>query len=326
MIIDFHAHYLAREHLNMHTCTPEGHIIGAAIHGQGANAIMEANGIPLGSSCQPEAFHNLPARLELMAQSGVDLEVLSPPPFMCFQQIAGNEAARLTREQNEAIASVVRQNSDSFRGLGIVPLQDPEIAATEVVYLMDTLGLSGIEILTHVAGKDLDQLNLDPLWQALDERAAVVLLHPDNGLNTPRLLRYYLWNLLGNPVETALALACLAFSGVFEHFPHIRFIAAHGGGVAPFVLGRWEHGAAVRPELAHLKISPASILNHIYVDSIVHSPQVLYALIEMLGAERIVLGSDMPFDMGTEKPVALSGASLPENIRQRILARHQDLI
>jgi aminocarboxymuconate-semialdehyde decarboxylase len=326
MIIDFHTHYLAREHLDMHTRTPEGRIIGATMSGQGKDAIMETNGIILGSSCTPEEFHNLDARLELMEQSGVDMEVLSPPPFMFFMQIAGAEAARLTREQNEAIAAVARQYPKSFRGLGIVPLQDTSIAVKEVTYLMDTLGLIGIEILTHIAGKNLDQPDLDPLWQALDEREAVVLIHPDNGLTTERLKPYHLWNLLGNPVETALALASLAFSGIFDRFPRIRFIAAHGGGVAPFLVGRWERGAAVRPELAHLRTSPLDLLRHIYVDSIVHGPQELQYLIDILGADRIVLGSDTPFDMGTREPVSLFGALLPDDVRQRILAHHQDLV
>src|SRR5262249_31119958 len=150
--------------------------------------------------------------------------------------------------------------------------------------------------------------------------------HPNYVLGAERLSRYYLMNLLGNPVETAVALASLMFGGVFGRFPHIHFLAAHGGGVAPFVIGRWEHAARVRPELAHLLTSPPELLRHIYVDSIVHgAPELLY-LIEKLGAEHIVLGSDFPFDMGVQDPVALFGASLAEDVRQQILAGHQALL
>jgi aminocarboxymuconate-semialdehyde decarboxylase len=141
-----------------------------------------------------------------------------------------------------------------------------------------------------------------------------------------RLTRYYLTNLLGNPVETAVALASLIFGGVLDRFPRIRFLAAHGGGVAPFVIGRWEHAARVQPELAHLSASPLELLRRIYVDSIVHGTPELLSLIEMLGAERIVLGSDFPFDMGTWEPTTLFGAKLPENVRQQILAGHQALL
>ena len=326
MIIDFHAHYLAREHLQMHAKTPDGRIVGSSMRGQGKDAVMETNGIPLGTSCKPGDFYDLAARLEFMAATGVDVEVLSPPPFMSFTEIAGPEAAKLVREQNEAIAEVVRLYPASFRGLGVAPLQDAASAVAEIAYLMDTLGLAGVEILTQIAGKNLDQPDLEPVWQALDARHAVVLIHPLDVLGAERLTRYYLRNLLGNPAETAVALACLAFSGVLERFPHIRFIAAHGGGVAPFVIGRWEHGARVRPELAHLPASPLTLLRQMYVDSLVHGAPELRYLIEMLGADRIVLGSDTPFDMGTRDPAALFGATLPDDVRQAILAGHQDLL
>ena len=149
-------------------------------------------------------------------------------------------------------------------------------------------------------------------------------------MTLPTEKSFVLWfgmapNLLGNPVETALALASLAFGGVFDRFPHIRFIALHGGGIAPFIVGRWQRGASVRPELAHLSASPLDLLRHTYVDSIVHGSEELLYLIEMLGAEHIVLGSDFPFDMGVRDPIALFGASLSENVDQQILARPPDL-
>lgn len=326
MIIDFHTHYLAREHMQMHVRAADGRVIGASVRKQGKDIILEANGNPLGSSCKPEEFYDLAERLELMERSGVDMHVLSPPPFMFFTEIAGAEAAGLLREQNEAITAVVRQYPNSFRGLGVAPLQEADLAVQEIAYAMDKLGLIGIEILTHIMGKNLDHPDLEPVWQALDERQAVVLVHPDKVLGAERLTRYYLWNLLGNPVETAQALASLAFSGVFERFPHIRFIASHGGGAAPFLVGRWERGAAVRPELAHLRTSPLDQLRHIYVDSIVHgAPQIRY-LIGLLGAGCIVLGSDFPFDMGTRESVALFDMLLDDDERQSILAGHQDLI
>ena len=319
MIIDFHTHYLAQEHLQMHVKTPNGRVNGSSLRGQGKDAIAEANGVPLGSACNPEDYYNLAARLERMAATGVDMQVLSPPPYMAFPDISGSEAAPLIREQNEAIASVVRQYPASFRGIGMAPLQNVTSAVAEIVYLMDTLQLGGIEILTQIAGKNLDAPELDPVWQALDERQAIVLIHPNAVLGMERLTKYYLMNLLGNPVETALALASLMFGGVLDRFPHIRFLAAHGGGIAPFVIGRWEHGAHVRPELAHLSASPLELLRHIYVDSIVHGAAELLYLIEMVGVEHIVLGSDFPFDMGVQDPAALFGAAIPGATRTRIL-------
>ena len=326
MIIDFHAHYLAQEHLQMHEKTGAGHVVGAGLRKQGNDLSIEANGIPLGrNTCKPEDFYDLTTRLEFMSASGIDMQLLSPPPFMSFTDVAGATAARLTREQNEAIAQVVRQYPTFFRGLGAVPFQDAEIAVAEIAYLMDTLKLSGVEILTYMAGKNLDSPDLDPIWQALDERHALVLIHPNDVLGSERLTKYYLRNLLGNPVETALALACLIFGGVIDRFPHIRFIAAHGGGAAPFLIGRWKHGAQVRPELAHLSASPLDLLRRVYVDSIVHGASELLYLIEIMGAERIVLGSDAPFDMGLQRPAALFGATLSDDQRLSILAGHQSL-
>jgi len=325
MIVDFHAHYLGQEHLNMHARTPAGLTLGSSFHGQGKNAVLEANGRGLGHACEPEDFYDLSRRLELMAESGVDMEVLSPPPYMSFTALPAPEAARLIREQNEAIAEVVHLHPDHFRGLGMAPFQDAATAVPEIVYLMDKLGLLGVEVNTHIAGKNLDSDDLDPIWQALDDRQAVVFIHPIDILGAERMSRYYLTNLLGNPVETALAVASLAFGGVFTRFPRIRFLAAHGGGVAPFVVGRWEHGARVRPELSMIAESPLALLRHIYVDSIVHGAAELLYLIDILGAERIVLGSDTPFDMGTREPTSLFGAVLPAHTRQCILANHQDL-
>ncbi len=326
MIVDFHTHYLAQEHLQMHARTQDGRIIGSSVRGQGKEAVVEANGNPLGSACNPEDYYNLSARLEHMSASGVDMQVLSPPPYMAFPDLPGSEASPLIREQNEAIAEVVRQYPTSFRGLGMAPLQDAKSAVTEIAYLMDTLKLVGMEILTQIAGKNLDAPDLDPVWQALDERQALVFIHPNYVLGVERLTKYYLLNLLGNPVETALALASLMFGSVLERFPRIRFLAAHGGGVAPFIIGRWEHAARVRPELVHLSATPLELLRHAYVDTIVHgAPELLY-LIEMMGAEHVVLGSDYPFDMGVQDPVVLYKASLTENDRQQILAVHQALL
>ncbi|MBV9281207.1 MAG: amidohydrolase family protein [Chloroflexi bacterium] len=324
MVTDFHTHYLAREHFDLHARTPEGRLVGASLGGGGD--ILQANGFPLGTAASADDFCDLDRRLRAMSEGGVDIQVLSPPPFMVFTEIAGAESARLAREQNDAIAQVVRRYPDSFRGIGVAPFHDAEHGVPEIAYLMDTLGLAGVEILTQMAGRNLDDPSFEPIWQALDERNALVLLHPNDVLGGDRLARYYLRNLLGNPVETAIALASLMFGGVLDRYPHIRFLAAHGGGVVPFVIGRWEHAARVRPELQHLTSSPLELLRRVYVDTIVHGPQELTYLVDLLGPERIVAGSDFPFDMGTREPAALFGASLSEDARERILSGHQDLV
>ena len=325
MVIDFHAHYLAYEHMHMHSRTPEGQIVGANRHGEGKELVLESNGAPLGSSCQPEAFYNLPLRLDVMEQNGVDMQVLSPPPFMTFTEIAAPVAAHFAREQNEAVAAAIRQYPDALRGLGIAPWQDPALAIQELTYVLDTLELSGVEMVTQIAGKTLDDPALDAIWRELDTRHALILLHPYRALGTERQARSINRNVPGNTVEMALALVCLAFGGVFKRFPHIRFLAAHGGGMTPFAVGCWEH-AAEHTELAHLRSSPLALLRHCYADSIVHGTHELRYLIEILGAERVVLGSDFPFNMGTSQLAALFDASLDATTRRQILSGHTGLL
>jgi aminocarboxymuconate-semialdehyde decarboxylase len=326
MVIDFHAHYLAPEHLTMQATTPEGRVVGSGLRGSGSTAMLEANGFPMGSAATPEGYSNLDLRLEQMAAMGIDMQVLSPPTYMMFLEIAARDAARLDREQNEAIAEAVRRHPTALAGLGVIPYQDAEVAVREIAHLMDELGLLGVQIPTQVTGWNLDDPQLDPVWQALNARDALVFVHPNEVLGRERLDRYYLWNLIGNPTETAVALASLMFGGVIERFPRIRFLAAHGGGSAPYLLGRWEHAARIRPDLAHLSATPRELFKRVYVDSVVHGPGELRYLIEVIGAERILLGTDVPFDMGVADPVALYGANLPGDAVERIRRGHQELV
>jgi aminocarboxymuconate-semialdehyde decarboxylase len=326
VVIDFHAHYLAPEHLTMRAITPDGRVVGSGLRGSGSAAMLEANGFPMGTATTPEGYSDVDLRLERMAAAGIDVQVLSSPTYMMFLDIVARDAARLDREQNEAIAAVVRRHPCAFVGLGSLPYQDPEIAVQEIAHLMDELGLLGVQIPTHVNGRNLDDPHFEPVWAALNARDALVFIHPNEVLGRERLDRYYLWNLIGNPTETAVALASLMFGGVIERYPRIRFIAAHGGGATPYLLGRWEHAARVRPDLAHLSATPRELFRSVYVDTIVHGPGELRYLVEAIGADRILLGTDTPFDMGVTDPVALFDADLPKETVDRILGGHQELL
>jgi aminocarboxymuconate-semialdehyde decarboxylase len=326
MVIDFHAHYLASEHLTMQATTPEGRVVGSGVRGSGNTATLEANGFPMGTAATPGGYSDIELRLERMAAAGIDMQVLSPPTYMMFLELAARDAARLDREQNEAIAAVVRRHPTAFAGLGGVPYQDSVVAVQEIAHLMDELGLLGVQVPTQVNGWNLDDPELEPVWAALNARDALVFIHPNEVLGRERLDRYYLWNLIGNPTETAIALASLMFGGVIERYPRIRFVAAHGGGSASYLLGRWEHAARVRPDLAHLSATPRELFNRVYVDSIVHGPGELSYLIDVIGVERILLGTDAPFDMGVSDPVALYGANLPGDAVEQILRGHQELV
>ena len=160
------------------------------------------------------------------------------------------------------------------------------------------LGLAGVEIETQVGGSNLDDARLLPFFARAAELGAVVFLHPFAVLGGERLRSFYLSNLIGNPTETAVAVASLIFGGVLERCPDLKIVCAHGGGSTPALCGRWDHGTRVRPELEHLKLLPSEALRRFYFDSLTHSPGALELLVRSVGADRVVLGSDYPWDMG----------------------------
>jgi aminocarboxymuconate-semialdehyde decarboxylase len=167
------------------------------------------------------------------------------------------------------------------------------------------LGLRGAQIGSNVAGKNLDDPELEPVWATAAELDAFILLHPINVAGADRLSSYYLGNLIGNPLDTTIAAACLVFSGVLERHPSLKICLAHGGGFVPYQAGRFVHGWHVRAEpKSKLGKPPTDSLKRFYFDTIVHSKEVLEFLVGNAGADRVLLGSDYPFDMGMPEGVA----------------------
>ena len=165
---------------------------------------------------------------------------------------------------------------------------------------MHKLGLKGAQIGSNVNGRNLDDPALEPLWAAANELGAFIMVHPTQVAGSDRLKAYYLTNLIGNPLDTTIAAACLVFGGVVGRYPRIKFLMVHGGGFVPYQAGRFSHGWQVRPEpRASLKAPPEAALEALYFDTIVHSRPALEFLVASAGASRVLLGSDYPFDMGT---------------------------
>jgi aminocarboxymuconate-semialdehyde decarboxylase len=206
---------------------------------------------------------------------------------------------------NEHVAEVCALRPDRLVGLGGVSLQFPELAASQLRSAMTTLGLRGAEISTRAGDLELDDPRLDPFWQAAQDLGAVLFIHPPGNTLSGRLARYYLINLIGNPLDTTIALTHLIFGGVLERFPRLKIVAAHGGGYLPSYFSRTEHGHAVRPELQTIPRPPREYLRQIWIDNLVFNPENLAHLVSVMGASRIVLGTDYPFDMGQENPVDL---------------------
>jgi aminocarboxymuconate-semialdehyde decarboxylase len=247
----------------------------------------------------PRGGWDLDRRLQAMAASKVDVQVLSvcPQTFLYGQPPA--LASGFARIQNEQLAKLVKSRPDHFLGMATLPMQAPKQAAEELRHAVSVLGMRGAQIGSNVAGKNLDDPELEPVWATAAELDAFILIHPINVAGADRLSSYYLTNLIGNPLDTTIAAVCLAFSGVLERYPTLKFCLAHGGGFVPYQVGRFVHGWQVRPEPKNkLSKPPTDSLKRFYFDTIVHSKDVLEFLVGSAGAERVLLGSDYPFDMG----------------------------
>jgi aminocarboxymuconate-semialdehyde decarboxylase len=253
-------------------------------------------------------------RIEDMDRLGIDRQALSPPPVMfCYWADArANEA--FARLQNENVASVVARHPGRFVGMATVPLQDVDLAVKELRHCRERLGLRAAEIGSCPGGRDFDDPALFPFFEACAALDVAVFVHPANPLiGQDRLTKYYFPLIVGNPLETALAISKLIFGGVLERLPRLRICFAHGGGAFPFTLARLDHGWKVRPEgPAAIPRPPREYARLLYFDSLTLSAANLRFIVEQFGAERVVIGSDYPFDMGADDPVAaLAEANLP---------------
>ncbi|WP_160049860.1 MULTISPECIES: amidohydrolase family protein [unclassified Nocardiopsis] len=250
------------------------------------------------------------ARLADMDAAGVDVQVVSPSPSHYHYWAGPGLAAYAHRLANEGVAAHCSRAPDRLRGLGLVPLQHPELAVELLDHAL-SLGLLGAEISSHAPGRELSDPAYEPLWERAAATGAVLFLHPFGCTLDERLDRWYLSNIVGQPTENAVALSHLVFSGVLDRHPGLRVVAAHGGGYLPTHLGRADHGWRVRPEARGCAEPPSSYLRRLWFDSLVHDPAVLRHLVGAVGADRVLLGSDHPFDMGSEDPVdALRAAGL----------------
>jgi aminocarboxymuconate-semialdehyde decarboxylase len=286
------------------------------------NAAIEVAGVPYRPF--PRGGHNIERRLADMDAAEVDMHVLSASPqtWLYGQEAAIGAAASAI--QNEGIARLVKEKPDRFCGIATLPMQAPEKAAAELRRAMQTLGLRGAMIASNVNGKNLDDPSFEPVWAAAAELDAFFVIHPGNVAGADRLRSYYLNNLIGNPLDTTIAAACLIFGGVLERYPTFKPVMVHGGGFIPYQGGRWVHGWHVRPEpKVHLKHSPEKYLERFRYDTICHSNTSLEFLISSTGADRVFLGSDYPYDMGMLDCVRhVRSLNIPAASRDTILGGH----
>jgi len=256
-------------------------------------------------------------------RDGVHVQVLSVIPVLFHYWAKGPDALETSRFFNDYIAEVVQRDPQRFIGLGTIPLQDPQLAIQELERCINELGMVGVEIGSHINDWNLSAPELFPFFEACDRLGASVFVHPWDMMSKEKMERYWLPWLVGMPAESSLAICSMIFGGVFERLPNLKVAFAHGGGSFPATISRIEHGFNVRPDLCAIDNdkSPKTYLGKFYIDSLVHDPRILDYLIDLMGADRIALGSDYPFPLGEHVPGSLID-SMPYSEHTKALLMH----
>jgi aminocarboxymuconate-semialdehyde decarboxylase len=292
-----HAHVFAREELAGIDNRYKKYAPQLTI--EGGKSFIVTSGRSSGPMEPMKEFYDTDERLRLMDETGVDVQIVSVTPGnFCYE--APHEAGlAIAMAQNDAIACIVEEHPDRFVGCAAVPLQEPSAAVAELNRAVKDLGLTSVEIGTNVAGRNLDSLELVPFYAEAERLGTPIIVHPSNNAGADRMGRYYLGNIVGNPMETTLAIGSVVFGGVLERFKKLTFCWCHGGGFWPYQIGRFDHGYEVRTEpKANIKTLPSSYANRMYYDTITHSEGALSYLVSSMGAGNVLFGTDFPWDMG----------------------------
>ena len=255
----------------------------------------------------------------------VDIQVLSTVPAMFSYWAKAVDALDISMLLNDHIAEVVSEFPQRFIGLGTIPLQDIDLAISEMERCLSDLGLAGVEIGTNVNQRNLDDELLFSVFEAAQDLNAAIFVHPWDMMGQDDLQKYWLSWLVGMPAETSRAICSMIFGGVFERLPNLRVAFAHGGGAFPAILGRVQHGFHVRPDLCAVdnKIDPVKYLGKFWVDSLVHDNDALDYLINKVGINKIALGTDYPFPLGELEPGKLiTTSSLNNNYKEKLLSQN----
>lgn len=289
--IDIHAHFVPPRALERARAEPERY--GLRLNGE---TLLFDGGKPT-PPLQP-----LLTRIERRPAAKVDVQLLGNWMDATGYSLPVGQGAAWSRLFNEELSVVAHETPKRFVALASLPMQDGARAAEELEFAVTQLDMKGAMIGTNIAGRNLDEPAFDPAWRKASELGVPIVLHPYNTVPSERLKRYYSPNLLGNPFDTLIAAASLIFGGVCDRFPELKIVLLHGGGHLPYQAGRLQHGYEILPETKGAAKAPLEYLRWFNYDTVVHLPQALRYLIDLVGSDRVLLGSDDPFAMGDSAP------------------------
>jgi len=252
---------------------------------------------------EPECYSG-EGKVEKMDRMKIDVSYISTgPQAFCYWQKEA-DAIKTARAVNEGIAQMVAERPDRLRGMASVPMQHPDLAIAELEHAVKTYGFKGVEIATSIVGEELAAQRFRPFLKRCEELKVSVFTHPENIGATGRLDCYYLTNLIGNPLDTTIMVANLMFSGALDDLKELKILLPHAGGFAVADIGRFQWGHGCRPDTAvDTSTPPMDLLRRFWFDALAHNPKAVRFLIEQVGADRVVVGTDTPFDMGDMTPI-----------------------
>ncbi|MEO8440909.1 MAG: amidohydrolase family protein [Betaproteobacteria bacterium] len=299
--IDVHSHVFSREMLDLIRAQPHDFGMHFADTPAGERLLRDDGHV----SPLFDEFFDADAKVAGMERKGLDISVISPTPMIYFYNLDADRAARATRMINDGVANMVATHPDRLRGMATLPMQNADAAVAELERVVTDHGFRAIELGCTIVGDQLAEKRYRPVLKRAQELRVFIFTHPHFTDERCGLESYYLSNLVGFPLDTVTMAAHLMFSGALDELPDLRIVLAHGGGYLPYQIGRLAHGYAVRKE-PHVNraSSPRDLLRRFYFDALTHDDKALAFLIEQVGADRVMLGTDAPFDMGEERPLA----------------------
>jgi aminocarboxymuconate-semialdehyde decarboxylase len=252
----------------------------------------------------------LDVRLADMDAAGVDIQAVAIVVYQYYYWADAELGAKASRLMNDELVESTSKHGERFLPLGTVPLQDTEAAVQELRYLVQELGMRGIEIGTHVEGEEISSPRLKPFWAEVEKLGAVVVIHTQGTTHPDRLEGHNFVNIIGHAFEATLAQAHLIFDGVMERHPGLKIVVVHGGGYLPAYAGRIDHGWRAREDISQgVPRQPGTYMRQFYFDTMVFEPDQLQFLVDRYGADHVLLGTDYPYDMGDVDPLGFIGSA-----------------